>query len=131
MQKKPGYGFVVKPGYALLASVLTVALVMDDPDAPREEPFIHWVFWNLPSTTSSLAEGADIEALGGVDGSNGAGETGYIGPCPPSGTHRYFFKVYALSETLALAQGAKRDALDAAMQAKILAWGELMGTFTR
>lgn len=106
---------------------------MDDPDAPFGT-FVHWVIYNIPASSRGLPEaipaGAKL-ADGTQQGNNGAGGTGYTGPCPPSGTHRYFFKLYVLDAALSLSSGAGKDELLKAMQGHILAQGELMGTFSK
>jgi Raf kinase inhibitor-like YbhB/YbcL family protein len=109
------------------------ALIMDDPDAPGGT-FVHWVVYNLPKTARSLPEAvpADPEIEGGgAQGTNGAGGTGYTGPCPPGGTHHYFFKLYALGTTIDLPAGATKQQLEQAMSGHVLAYGELMGTYSR
>lgn len=109
------------------------ALIMDDPDAPSGT-FVHWVIFNMPASSSGLPEAVSGEAKladGTQQGANSAGRTGYTGPCPPSGTHRYFFKLYALDSMLSLSSGAGKDQLLKAMQGHILAQGELMGTFSK
>ena len=99
---------------------------MDDPDAPHGT-FDHWVVWNIPSSTTKIAE----NSVPGTEGLNSARQKGFMGPCPPSGTHRYFFKVYALDTELSLgAKSTKRD-LEKAMQRHILAKGELIGLYHR
>ena len=105
----------------------SLALIMDDPDAPVGL-WVHWVLFNLPPDSAGLAEGA---AGVGLDGLNSWSTTGYGGPCPPGGTHRYFHKLYALDTNLELEAGASKDALEAAMDGHILAQAELMGTYTR
>ena len=105
----------------------SLVFIMDDPDAPVGL-WVHWVLFNLPANSSGLAEGATGQ---GVDGLNSWGETGYGGPCPPGGTHRYFHKLYALDVTLELESGATKDAVEAAMEGHILSQTELMGTYTR
>jgi len=108
-------------------------LIADDPDAPGRT-FVHWVYYDLPSSVSSLPAGVAQEANpqpGGTQGENGFGEIGYGGPCPPGGTHRYFFRVYALDTELGLAPGAtKQEVLERARD-HVLAQGILMGTFAR
>ena len=109
------------------------ALIVDDPDAPSGT-WVHWVIYNIPATTNKFAE--DIPAHiqlpdGSLQGMNSWPKLGYGGPCPPSGTHRYYFKLYALDNTLTLASGASKAALMAAMQGHILAQAELMGTYRR
>ncbi len=109
------------------------ALIMDDPDAPIGT-FVHWVIYNLPASSPGLPEAVPASgqlADGTAQGNNGAGRLGYTGPCPPSGTHRYFFKLYALDTVLGLSPGASKDQLLKAMQGHILAQGELMGTFSK
>lgn len=106
------------------------AIVMDDPDAPRGT-FTHWLAWNVPADRADLPENVDLSELGADEGKNDFNETGYGGPCPPSGRHRYFVRVYALSERLDLPRGARRPDLEAAMDGKVVAWGELMGTYEK
>jgi Raf kinase inhibitor-like YbhB/YbcL family protein len=104
----------------------SLALVVDDPDA-SDETFDHWVVWNIPPSTNKIAE----HSVPGIEGLNSARQRGFMGPCPPSGTHRYFFKVYALDTKLTLdAKSTKRD-LEKAMQGHILAKGELIGLYHR
>jgi Raf kinase inhibitor-like YbhB/YbcL family protein len=104
------------------------ALIVDDPDAPSGT-FTHWVLFDLPPSPTSLAKGSsDV----GVAGANDFGDAKYGGPCPPKGkgTHRYFFRVYALDVAkLGPSQGASRADVEAAMKGHVLAKGELMGTF--
>lgn len=106
---------------------VALALVMDDPDAPRGT-WTHWTAWDLPPTATRLREG---EPAPGVEGLTSAGEVGYHGPCPPSGTHRYVFRVFALDAKLGLPRGAGVEDVWAALERRVVAWGELMGTFTR
>lgn len=105
----------------------SLALIMDDPDAPGGT-FNHWLIWNLDPSTSQIGERS--EPPGAVQGTNDFGKVGFGGPCPPSGTHRYYFRIFALDRTLELKAGAKRSALEAAMKGHILARGELMGRFS-
>jgi Raf kinase inhibitor-like YbhB/YbcL family protein len=115
------------------ANTTTFALIMDDPDAPMGT-FVHWVIFNIPPSSHGLPEAVPSKgqlADGTLQGNNGAGQTGYTGPCPPSGTHRYFFKLYALDNVLSLSSGADKDQLLKVMQGHILAQGELMGTFSK
>ena len=104
-----------------------LALIVDDPDAPSGL-FTHWTVWNIPVQTAAIGEGSTPK---GVQGTNDFGKSGYGGPCPPSGTHRYYFKVFALDRELDLRFGAKRGQLDAAMKGHIVAQGELMGRYSR
>lgn len=109
------------------------ALIMDDPDAPMGT-WVHWILYNIPVTAHGLSENTprDAELVNGaLQGKNSGGDIGYGGPCPPSGTHRYFIKFYALDTMLNIGSGAKKDQLIKAMQGHILAQGELMGTFSK
>jgi len=111
----------------------SLALIADDPDAPVGT-WVHWVLYNLPAETRALSEAVPSDADlpdGSSNGKNGWRRLGYGGPCPPSGTHRYFFKLYALDTTLDLAAGASKEQLLRAMEGHILAQTELMGTYTR
>ncbi len=104
----------------------TLALIVDDPDAPRGT-FDHWVVWNIPPTGK-----IEENSVPGTEGLNTAGQHAYIGMCPPSGMHRYFFKVYALDVKLALnANFTRKKDLEKAMQGHVLAKGELMGLYNR
>ena len=105
------------------------ALIVDDPDAPMGT-WVHWVLYNIPANTRSLAEGYAPESAVAV-GKNSSRNLAYDGPCPPSGTHRYYFKLYALDSVLSLSPGATKDQLLKAMDGHILAQGELMGTFSK
>lgn len=115
------------------AGTQSFALIMDDPDAPMGI-WVHWVIFNIPASSRGLREGVPTDPQlgdGAVQGRTSAGSTGYHGPCPPSGTHRYFFKLYALDTTLALSSKADKKDVLAAMEGHILASAELMGTFSR
>lgn len=110
-----------------------LALIMDDPDAPAGT-WDHWLLYNLPADARGLPEGVSPDATrpdGGRHGKNSWGRLGYGGPCPPSGQHRYFFRLYALDIPLDLPAGANKAQLLAAMSGHILAQGELMGTYRR
>lgn len=109
------------------------ALICDDPDAPAKV-WVHWVLFNIPSGVTKLDENIPVgeNARGGaLQGKNDSGEMGYSGPCPPSGTHHYHFKVYALDTLLPLKSGCSRDNVDAAMANHILAQGEIIGLYKR
>jgi Raf kinase inhibitor-like YbhB/YbcL family protein len=115
------------------AGARSLALIADDPDAPVGT-WVHWVAFNLPVTGGGLPEGIRAEkqlAGGGIQGTNSWKRTGYGGPCPPSGTHRYFFKLYALDTILSLGKDATAKELQAAMKGHILAETQLMGRFKR
>jgi len=106
----------------------SLAMIVDDPDAPRGT-WVHWVVWNVgPDTTEIPAESVPRGAL---QGTNDFGKQGYGGPCPPSGTHRYFFKLYALDTSLALKSGATKVQLEEAMKGHILEKAELLGLYKR
>jgi len=105
----------------------SLALIVDDPDAPGGL-FTHWMVWNIPPQTGAVGEGS---APKGVHGTNDFGKSGYGGPCPPSGTHRYYFKIFALDRELDLPFGAKRGQVDGALKGHIIAQGELMGRYSR
>jgi Raf kinase inhibitor-like YbhB/YbcL family protein len=95
---------------------------------------VHWVFYNLPAANIGLIENLPADAnlkAGGFQGKNDFGKIGYGGPCPPSGTHRYFFKVYAVDSELPLKAGAGKAELLKALEGHIVAHGQLMGTYTR
>jgi Raf kinase inhibitor-like YbhB/YbcL family protein len=110
------------------------ALIADDPDAPSGN-WTHWVLFDLPPQTLSLAEGiakSDEVPGGGRQGSNDFRKIGYGGPCPPPGKpHRYLFKLYALDKMLNLKAGASKQDVEQAMQGHILGKAELMGTYRR
>ena len=108
------------------ADAFSLALILDDPDAPGGT-WVHWVEFNI-DPVSEIPE--DVGALG-TAGLNSFGITIYGGPCPPSGTHRYFFKVFALDVTLNLAAGASKAQLLAAMEGHVIAQAELMGLYSR
>jgi len=111
------------------AGVVTFALVMDDPDAPAGT-WVHWVLFNLPASETALGEGRPL-ARGAVQGTNSWDRRGYGGPCPPSGTHRYFFKLYALDGPLDLGGDATAEAVTEAMRGRVLAESVLMGRYAR
>lgn len=105
----------------------SLALIMDDPDAPAGT-WVHWVVWNIPLDTKTIQKGIEPQ---GVQGTTSFGKPGYGGPCPPSGTHRYFFKLYALDTTLDLKEGSTKEELEQAMDGHIMEKTELMGTYKR
>ena len=102
----------------------TLVLAVDDPNAPSGT-FDHWIVWNIPASASKIGE----NTVPGTEGMNGARQQGYMGPCPPSGTHRYFFKVYALDAELSLGASSRKKDVEKAMQGHILAKGELVGLY--
>ena len=108
--------------------VASFALIMDDPDAPVGT-WVHWVVWNLPATTHTIAEGSLPD--GAIEGRNSWGRNAYGGPSPPSGTHRYFFRLYALDGMLDLPTNTDKAGLKRAMQGHVLAQAVLMGRYSR
>jgi Raf kinase inhibitor-like YbhB/YbcL family protein len=115
----------------------SLALIVDDPDAPDpaapKRTFVHWVIYNIPPTASGLPEGASGRSLpnGTAEGRNDAKGSGYTGPCPPVGRHRYFFHLYALDTRLDRPTEMTRGQVDEAMSGHVLETAELMGTYER
>jgi len=105
------------------------ALVVDDPDAPGGT-FDHWVLWNLPATLREIPENWEPEPGVSV-GANGAGKNSWYPPCPPSGTHHYHFKLYALGQKTDLAEGSSKGDLEKAMEGHVVAQTELVGTYSK
>lgn len=103
----------------------SLALIMDDPDAPMGT-WVHWVVFDIPVTPK-----IEENSIPGTQGINSARKLEYHGPCPPSGTHRYFFKIYALDAMLNLKEGASKGALEKAIQGHILDKAELIGLYKR
>lgn len=111
----------------------TFALICDDPDAPMGT-WVHWVLFNVPADVNELPESIPPEReleSGARQGMNDFHKIGYGGPCPPGGTHRYFFKIYALDTEIDLEVGATKSDLLMAMEGHILAEGQLMGKYSR
>lgn len=108
----------------------TLALICDDPDAPHGT-WVHWVVYNIPASDTSFSAKSSTDDDSFVFGKNSWGKTSYGGPCPPSGTHRYFFKLYALDTDLKLKAGATKEELLRAMEGHVLAEGELMGRYKK
>jgi Raf kinase inhibitor-like YbhB/YbcL family protein len=115
----------------------TLALIVDDPDAPDPKAptttWVHWVLYDIPASATDLPKAVQPDALptGTRAGTNDFKKTQYGGPCPPVGTHRYFFKLYALDTNLADLHAPTKAQLEAAMQGHVIAQGELMGTYRR
>jgi Raf kinase inhibitor-like YbhB/YbcL family protein len=106
------------------------AVIMEDPDAPRGT-FTHWVLFDVPADRSDLPSGTRADALA-ISGRNSGGKVGYMGPCPPTGVHRYFFRLFAIDiQTLGLTAGASRADVERAMASHILERAELMGRYGR
>ncbi|MBN1788823.1 MAG: YbhB/YbcL family Raf kinase inhibitor-like protein [Sedimentisphaerales bacterium] len=115
------------------AGTKSIALISDDPDAPMGT-WVHWVIWNIPAEANGLPENVPTDAElpdGSKQGITDFRRPGYGGPCPPSGTHRYYFKVYALDSMLDLSVRSTKEDLLEAMQGYILAEGVLMGKYKR
>lgn len=113
----------------------SLALIVDDPDAPDPEApktvWVHWVLYNLPVTATGLEEAVTDLPEGTLAGKNDWGKTGWGGPCPPIGRHRYYFKIYALDTVLPdLGEPTKAELLEA-MEGHVIAQGELMGTYQK
>lgn len=108
----------------------SLVLIVDDPDAPRAKPFVHWVVFNIDPTVTGFKENEKINASKGINDYN---ETTYKGPCPPPGhgVHHYHFKLYALDTLLTLKSGATKDAVEKAMKNHVLAQAEIVGTYER
>ena len=107
------------------AGTKSLALIVDDPDAPGGT-WVHWVVYNIP-----VIEQIDEDSIPGEQGMNDFGKMDYGGPSPPSGTHRYCFKLYALNTRLALGEGVDKEALEAAMEGHIIDQAELTGLYKR
>jgi len=110
------------------AGTRTLALVVEDPDAPSGT-FTHWIVWNISVGVTRLAAGG--LPAGAQQGTNEFGNVGYNGPCPPSGTHRYYFRLSALDAPLRLAPGASREDFDAAIKGHVVASAEVMGRYAK
>ena len=114
------------------ANTKSFALIVDDPDAPAGT-WIHWTLFNIPPSAKVLPEGIRKMAQlsdGSIQGMTSHGSVGYEGPCPPSGTHRYYFTLYALDCLLNLDQSATKDVILNAIKGHVLAEGQLMGTYS-
>jgi len=130
-------GADVSPAVAwegLPAGTISLALIFDDPDAPMGT-WVHWIAYDIPAGRKGLPEnvpGSRNEiAGGGLQGTNSWGRIGYGGPCPPSGTHRYYFRLYALDTMLGLQPGATKSQVAAALEGHVLGEAELMGRYSR
>src|SRR6266704_3177773 len=109
------------------ANAKSLVLIVDDPDAPVGL-FTHWLVWNIAPKTTEVPEKGMPK--GAVQGTSDYSNLGYGGPQPPSGTHRYYFKIFALDQTLDLRPGAKRQELDKAMSGHVVSQGQLMGRYS-
>ena len=106
----------------------SLVLIVDDPDAPRGT-WVHWTVWNIDPKIENISENSCPS--GGVEGMTDSGSTGYSGPCPPSGTHRYFFKLFALDTTLNPDSSAKAQDIEREIENNILARAQLVGLYKR
>lgn len=110
----------------------SLVLIMDDPDVPefirKDRMFDHWILFNLPASTTKIAENSPPT---GTPGKNTSGMLGYYGPCPPDREHRYFFKLYALDSEIDLQKGASKAEVEKAMEGHILAKAQLMGRYEK
>jgi hypothetical protein len=106
----------------------TWALIVDDPDAPNMT-WVHWLIWNIPVTNTSIQEGKPPE--NGIYGTNDFDKLQYGGPCPPSGTHRYFFKVYALDRRIDLEKGSVKEELLKEIEEHVIDSAQLVGMYTK
>ena len=107
---------------------MSLALIVDDPDAPVGT-WVHWVVWNIADGTKEIPEAS--VSPGAIQGTNDFGKQGYGGPCPPSGTHRYFFKLYALDAPLVLKSGSTKAQIEEAMKGHVRDQTELIGLYRR
>ncbi len=116
------------------AGTQVYALIVDDPDAPIGT-WVHWVFYNIPADVTVLSEGVPTSPqpeVGGIQGANSGRRVGYSSPCPPGGTHRYFFKLYALAAPIpSPGDRATASDIETSMQGHVLAQTQLMGRYTR
>jgi Raf kinase inhibitor-like YbhB/YbcL family protein len=107
----------------------SLALILHDPDAPREGGFTHWMVWNIDPKTIVIKE--ESVPPGSVEGENDAGEIGYVGPCPHTGTHHYEFQLYALDAMLDLPAAAEKEELMAAIKDHLITQADLVGLYAR
>jgi Raf kinase inhibitor-like YbhB/YbcL family protein len=117
------------------ATTKSFALIVDDPDAPDpaapQRVYVHWVLYNIPPSTSGLAEAVKSLPSGTLDGKNDWHRTGYGGPCPPIGRHRYFHKLYALDAVLPDLGTPSKTALEQAMLGHVLEMAAIVGTYQK
>lgn len=106
----------------------SLVLIVEDPDAPNG-PFVHWTMWNIDADIGEIKEDSTPEGV--TEGITDFGRTGYGGPCPPSGVHRYFFKLYAVEDPLNFDSDTSKERIEAALKERVVASSELMGKYTR
>lgn len=109
-------------------NVKSMVLIVDDPDAPAGT-FTHWILYNIPADTREIEEGNIPE--GALEGKNDAGKIGYTGPCPPSGIHHYFFKVWGLDTILNVGSGASREEIEKLINEFAIEEGEIMARYAQ
>jgi Raf kinase inhibitor-like YbhB/YbcL family protein len=113
----------------------SLVLIVDDPDAPDpaapQRTWVHWVLYDIPPTAAGLPEGGRPLPEGTCEGLNDWNRTGWLGPCPPIGRHRYFFKLYALDQPLPPLAKPDKAAVEQAMRGHVLAQAELVGTYRK
>ena len=116
-------------------STKSLALIVQDPDAPDPDlptkVVTHWVVYNLPPSSAAISEGGSDLPAGAEQAKNEKGDNGYMGPCPPKGRHRYFFKLYALDTVLHELSGPGEKEIEQAIQGHVLGTGELVGTYQK
>lgn len=115
---------------------VSFAVIVEDPDAPQEHPFIHWMIWNIPGTSQGVPEGLEktdqlVTPHRAVQGKNGKGEYGWFGPLPPAGhgVHRYYFQVFALDQEIAMGPETPLEELLHVLKGSTIAKGEMMSTY--
>jgi Raf kinase inhibitor-like YbhB/YbcL family protein len=108
----------------------TIALIMDDPDAPTGT-WVHWLIWNIPVINQGFSIDEGVEPADAVYGTNDFDKLEYGGPCPPFGTHRYFFKVYALDRELDLEEGSSKEDLMIEIEKYMIDWAQLVGKYSK
>jgi hypothetical protein len=106
----------------------SLALIVEDPDAPRAKPFAHWLVWDIPASVQHIGPRVPRQA---VEGTNDFGRHGYAGPKPPSGRHRYVFTLYALDTSLDEQEPLSKDELERRIEGHVLERAELVGTYAR
>lgn len=122
----------INPGFQIEdapENAKSLVLIVDDPDATRSSTWLHWTVWNINPQTKEIAENS--APIGAVEGNTDFEKPGWGGPCPPSKTHRYFFKLFALDAVLDLPAAASLSELQKAMEGHILSQAELIGLYSR
>ena len=107
----------------------SLVLLVEDPDASKYNPFVHWLVFDIPTSDTEVGEGQ--QPPGATGGKNDGGKTGYYGPKPPSGTHHYHFRLYAVDKKLGLSRGATKEQVLKQIEGHTLGQAELVGTYSR